>query len=364
MRLPSGYGSVHKLTGKRRCPWRVRITTGWIWVDKETGEEVTVTKNTDMTKIKEKQVFANLGYYATQKEALKALADYNADPYDLKHDTITFGEVYEKWIEEHAPKVSESNIKGYKASFKLCDSIKDMKIAEIKLDHLQKVVDESGKNTPTLRKLKVMYGLVYDYAVKHEILPPAKREIVSYVDIKQAGNPNKRDRTPFSKKELKVLWDMKDNIYVGTVLMLIYTGVRISEMLELKKEDVHLDERWFYVRESKTNAGIREVPIAEKLVPFFEYWLSQDCEYLLCTPDGQPFQYRNYYDAYWTATMKELNMEHKPHDTRHTCVSLLTEVGVDERIIKKIVGHKGEGVTQSVYTHLDIGVKLEAINKI
>jgi integrase len=62
--------------------------------------------------------------------------------------------------------------------------------------------------------------------------------------------------------------------------------------------------------------------------------------------------------------MKELNMEHKPHDTRHTCVSLLTSAGVDERILKKIVGHKGQGVTEQVYTHVDLPDKLIAINKI
>ncbi|MCI8630019.1 MAG: integrase [Firmicutes bacterium] len=48
----------------------------------------------------------------------------------------------------------------------------------------------------------------------------------------------------------------------------------------------------------------------------------------------------------------------------HTCVSLLTKSGVDERIIKKIVGHKGQGITETVYTHLELPVKLEAINKI
>ena len=45
-------------------------------------------------------------------------------------------------------------------------------------------------------------------------------------------------------------------------------------------------------------------------------------------------------------------MSHRPHDTRHTCISLLAEAGVDDRMVKKIVGHKGQGVTQQVYTHL------------
>ena len=45
-------------------------------------------------------------------------------------------------------------------------------------------------------------------------------------------------------------------------------------------------------------------------------------------------------------------------------MSLLTEAGVDERIIQQIVGHKGQNVTQVVYTHIDLPNKLEAINKI
>ena len=57
-------------------------------------------------------------------------------------------------------------------------------------------------------------------------------------------------------------------------------------------------------------------------------------------------------------------MKHTPHDARHTCISLLAKVGIDERIIKKIVGHAGQGVTESVYTHYELESLREAINKI
>lgn len=57
-------------------------------------------------------------------------------------------------------------------------------------------------------------------------------------------------------------------------------------------------------------------------------------------------------------------MSHRPHDTRHTCISLLAEAGGDDRMVKKIVGHKGQGVTQQVYTHFEIQALLDAINKI
>lgn len=64
--------------------------------------------------------------------------------------------------------------------------------------------------------------------------------------------------------------------------------------------------------------------------------------------------------------MKEMGLtgEHKPHDTRHTCVSMLTQKGVDERLIKKIVGHAGKGVTEQVYTHIEMNQLLEVIDTI
>jgi len=75
MKLPNGYGSVYKLSGKRRNPWVARKTTGW-------------TLNVETKK--SFPVYQFVGYYPTQKEALQALADYNKDPYDLYIDKITF----------------------------------------------------------------------------------------------------------------------------------------------------------------------------------------------------------------------------------------------------------------------------------
>lgn len=64
--------------------------------------------------------------------------------------------------------------------------------------------------------------------------------------------------------------------------MLIYTGVRVSELLNLKKENINLDEQYFDVVQSKTKSGVRRVPIADKVLPFFKNWYyNNNCEYLL-----------------------------------------------------------------------------------
>lgn len=350
MKLPNGFGSVHKLSGNRRNPYIAQKTNGWE-NDPKTGRS--------------KQLYTIVGYYPTRKDALTALAEFNANPFDVNAAKVTFEDVYERWSDEHFPTVSHSNVQGYKAAWLLCAKIARMRFVDVKLDHLQMVVDKSGKNYPTLRKLKVLLGLMYKYAVIHEIISK-ERNMVEYLNIKNAGNPNAYNRKPFTKPEVKRVWDVKEsNIYYTVILMLIYSGCRISELLNLKKEHVNLEERYFKIVLAKTVAGIRTVPIADKVLPFFEYWYNHsECEYLLCTLEHEHFTYRNYYDSYWMPLIETLSMKHTPHETRHTCISMLTVAGVDDKVIKKIVGHKGQSVTEVVYTHFEIDELIEAINKI
>lgn len=90
MKLPNKYGSVHKLTGKRRKPWRIRLSDGVVY---------------DGEKDQYKRKYKTLRYYKTKQLALQALAEYNANPYDIDGDKVTFEELYDKWSEEYLKKV-------------------------------------------------------------------------------------------------------------------------------------------------------------------------------------------------------------------------------------------------------------------
>ena len=85
-RLPSGYGSVTKLSGNRRKPYRVRITTGW---------------EVDMETMKCNQVRKTIGYAKTRQEAIQMLAEYHHHPLDLDEKHTTFYEVYERYYKEY-----------------------------------------------------------------------------------------------------------------------------------------------------------------------------------------------------------------------------------------------------------------------
>ena len=125
---------------------------------------------------------------------------------------------------------------GYTASYRACGTLYHLPFRDIKLNDLQNVIDTCGKNYPTLRKLKVLFNQLYDYAIKHDVCNKNYSEYVDVVKHKNK-NPNKNERTKFEKSEVERLWDLKDDKYYQIILMLIYNGCRISEFLDLKKEN-------------------------------------------------------------------------------------------------------------------------------
>ena len=63
--------------------------------------------------------------------------------------------------------------------------------------------------------------------------------------------------------------------------------------------------------------------------------------------------------------MDQLKIDRTLHCYRHTCIPMLAKAGVNQTIIKKIVGHSGAmTLTEKVYTHLDVKELVNAINRI
>lgn len=351
MRLPNGYGSVLKMSGKRRKPYMVRKTAGWHY---------------DQKKDRQVQDYIIIGYAKTKAEGLRMLAEYNQNPFDSKAAKMTFSDVYEEWSKRKYPTISASNAKSYAISYKSCTALYNRIFKDLRLADLQNVIDSCPKNYPMLAKIKVLFNQMYDFALKNDI---CHKEYASFVDVSKYKdrNPNKHDRNKFEHAEIDRIWTHRDNPYYQTILMLIYNGLRVSEFLNLKKENVHLDKQYFDITKSKTESGIRKVPIANKVMPFYKSWYESNpkSEYLIHTATGKHFTYRNYYETYFRPLLKQLGINRTPHCCRHTCISMLAEAGVESLIIQNIVGHSSAmTLTEKVYTHLDFQLLIDAINKI
>ena len=76
-------------------------------------------------------------------------------------------------------------------------------------------------------------------------------------------------------------------------------------------------------------------------------------EFLFNDEDGQQGTYMTYdkYRRRWEKVMKRFRIKHRPHDTRHTFITKAKSAGMDEYLLKLMVGHEISDVTEKVYTH-------------
>lgn len=341
MKLPNGYGAIMKLSGRRRKPYAVRITVGWT----DDG----------------KQIRKYLGYYKTRQEAMKALADYNENPFDLATRDITFADLYEKWVnlKERSRQVTACNA----AAFKSLSALHDMAFADIRKRHIQGVIDSSNLSFSSKQRMKILCNQLFKYAIDQEIATTNFAALVEMPPSEQS-----QIHTPFTPAELDTLWQNTDDSGALIALILSYTGLRPSELAQIKIADVDLDNR--YMRGGvKTAAGKnRIIPIALKILPIIERLYTPDTEYLLISPiDNQPaLTYARIVNHFWkrSPVLKSLPVRHLPHDGRHTCATLMDDADIPLKIRQLILGHSAQDITTRVYTHKTIQQLIDAIDKI
>ena len=303
------------------------------------------------------------GYYATKQEALEVLATYNTSPYNIEENKITFSGVYDKWSKEHFEKVSDSAVENYSNAYrKYCQSLYNMRFKDIRLIHLQGVIDNCGMAHPTRAVIKTLFGVLFKFAMKNDIVD---KNYAQFVDVgKREGKIN---RKPFTQEEIDKIFKYVDKLeYLDTVLIMIYTGLRIGELLDIKISNVHLEERYM-IGGLKTQAGKnRVIPINKKIEPFIRKYYEQNKnkEYLIINSLGRKMEYSNYRREKFDNAMEKLQMEHRPHDARHTFATLMDNSNANKLCIKRIMGHASPDITDRVYTHKEIADLIAAIDLI
>ena len=350
LKRANGTGSVYKLSGRRTRPYVAMVTTYY-------------STNYDGSKTKRLQKRTPLGYFRTRDEAMLALLEYNRNPYELTENDITFAELYDAWSAEHYKGLSASAIRTYKSAYSYFSPIHELKFKNIRPRDIERCINKAEVHSATKKRMKSLCGLLYDFAIKNEIIGVNYARLCNNVK----SDPPKYNRIPFKDDEIKLLWKHRNDPYVGFILVALYTGMRPGELVELKKHNVNLREKYF-VGGFKTEAGTdRIIPIHDKIYAIISDYYQKSVENidrnLFISDNGNPISYFQY-RRYFMNIMDRFGMSHLPHDTRHTFISLAKEAGMDEYILKLIVGHAIEDITERVYTHRNIEALRREIAKI
>lgn len=368
-RRPNNTGTVVKLSGKRRNPYCARV----------------MSDERDIITGKKKQIC--IGTFATREEALNALSIYslkrsnaitNEEARNLAPDLFdkiqekthkkipTFKEIYEILDAEEFSKLSNSARKGYKAWIKHFKSIYDRPINNITLADLQFVFDNDGSKNGTQVHMKVLCSKIFEYAVIHQFIS-RDDDYTSYIKIADYKQSTKH--FAFDIDEIKKL-QSADTPEAHLLLIYIYTGLRVGELLHINRDNIHIDEKCdddgterlisYIVTGSKTAAGKnRIVPIHNDIKQFVIDELIEKEKRLIDVSYEWGFN-----KNIMPMINNMLNTNHTMHDTRVTFASLCQLYKVDVYARKKILGHKLKDITFDIYTKASKNRLWTEVNKI
>ncbi len=153
--------------------------------------------------------------------------------------------------------------------------------------------------------------------------------------------------------------------YEAMVRVFTDTGMRLGEVLPLRRED--FDRKALAVRRTshegtilegtKTDHGEwdagRVVPCPATLAKMIEEAIrlgENDCELLFPTPTGRLWRQRNFYRDVWHPAQERSGIDIRPHECRHSYVTHLRAVGVNDADLAEVAGHRVETMLAR-YTH-------------
>lgn len=259
------------------------------------------------------------------------------------------------------------------------DPVSRLPLSEIKARHINDLLDRSARGRGEDAKPAKPYTLTSIRAVLSTAFQQAVKEDLIYDNpVGKSDAPKQAPRRLkfLNKEEAKLLIEgSKGHTLEPLILVAIYTGMRLSELIGLtwdridfSKKTISVDRQLqrhdgkFYFAPLKRGTG-RTMPLApaalEKLKALKGASLLRQSslpdglqDLVFITPDGLPFHRKTVLD--WTKSLMEVAKVPVLdfHTLRHTCASILINAGADVLQVQRQLGHANVRVTLMTYSHL------------
>lgn len=338
-KLPNGFGSIKKLSGNRSRPFAAYPPTKEFNLN---GSPVSQPA---------------IGYFEDWYKAFDALRTFNANPYSLVHENITFAELFDlffkaKYIDNKKRIYSKASIDSTKAAFKNCTVLHYRQFKDLRKHDLQNVIDTCTLKHSSLELIVTLFKQMYKFAKENDI---TDKDYSEFVKINIADDDESGE--PFSQKELDTLWKNKQDKAVQFILVMIYSGFRIKAF-----ESMEVNRKGKYFKGGvKTRAG------KERIVPIHDSILAYALNF-----QPENFKVNCFRSKEFYPTLQKLGIDktasgkkHTPHDCRHTFSWLCDKYKVDDLSKHLLMGHSlGNDVEKSVYGHRTLEELRTEINKI
>lgn len=304
---------------------------------------------------------------------------------------LTVAQWAEKWLELYKKDKAYNTYACYQRTIDahIIPNLGDIRLGALKQNHVQKllndIIQDGHMRTAELVRL-TLQQMIHQALIEEYIY----KDITVGLSLPQKQQPKKRSLTDAEKKLIQAAdFNPKERAFVD---LLYYTGVRRGEALALTRDDIDFVNKTISINKNlvmksntseikpspKTKAGIRELPIPEKLMKtLIDYVYSLGGKYLFSKNDGD-LMTNSSFRRFWDNILDKINiaaggtkytrkdMQKKdekviqlianditPHTFRHTYATSLYYSGVDIKSAQYLLGHSSIQMTLDVYTHLD-----------
>jgi len=334
----------------------------------------------------------------TKAEAERRLVGLQQELYSgifVKPQRQTVGEYLTDWLENTSRlQISPTTYRGYKyvIDCHLIPALGSIILANLNGPTIQRYYASKLKEP----RLDGRPGTLSARSVTshHRILHRALKSAVmnglvshNASDHTEPPSPENKEMRPMTISQMNTfLAALKGSPYYELYYTLLFTGLRRSEILALRWQDIDLEggrltvnrvmhhvNREYLFREPKTEKSKATITLTPSTVDLLEdYKQRRAGEYLLlgkemtgadlafCCVDGTPLS-PGTISRYWRRFADRIGMPHiRLHDARHTHATLMLQRGVNIKVIQERMRHTRIETTLGVYSHVLPGMQEEA----
>lgn len=303
-----------------------------------------------------------------------------------------FAKWVENWLETYKkPKVNSTTLRNCKGILEkyFVSSLGHMKIADIKLMHIQRCINEmEGMSQSRINKAYNYICSCFQKAWENELINRSP-----CIGLEKPTAKQKENRRALTEQERSLFLKTIDSHHRGAFFGIMYAcGLRPAEARALTWFNVNLKEKTVTItqaiqggsteiKEPKTAAGHRTIPIPDWFIPYLEN-LPKNSLYVFPTQKTKKAMSEHRCSQSWKSFLRQMDLyagaqtyrnkiiihcidqKLTPYNLRHTYATMLAENGVDIKTAQYLLGHSDIRVTMNIYTHVSEKMLADAKEKI
>lgn len=335
-RRGNGTGTVFK----RGNYWYAQQTK-YVYVETEDGHT------------KKLRRYVTKGGYRTKKEALEYLPELAQNK---KREIPRLIDLWEQFKENSMPKLSDSTQTSYHIARRRLEAIIGRRIDELTTKDLQDVVNKNTMTYHPAHDMKKLLSHLYNIAMADQFVPS---NLATHIVLPEN---EEKEAVPFNESEVEKMWKAyaDGDLFVGYLLLMIYSGMMPGELSACRKDMIDFDRCEIWGCGKKTKKRKKEVPIvfAECVKPVL-IELTETITGDRIQPNDKKTWYKKYHEAIARLGVRDL----PPYSCRHTTGTEAAKQNLNASTIQKIMRHS-KITTSQRYIHFGEAEAHAGINAI